>query len=75
MINTTTSTSQLTFAAPSLPDGMFTNTIVVMVSVLSRYGIGPSSDETAAITGKMMSNLHTILLLAICSIIVIHISI
>ena len=56
MINTTTSTSQLTFAAPSLPDGMFTSTIVVMVSVLSRYGIGPSSDETATITGKMMSN-------------------
>ena len=64
MINTTTSTSQLTFTAPSLPDGMFTSTIVVMVSVLSRYGIGPSSDETATITGKMMSNLHTIFIIS-----------
>ena len=46
------STTTLTFTAPSLPDDVFTGTVVVMVTAISRYGIGPTSDpETAVITG------------------------
>ena len=52
MINVTSSTTSLTFTAPSLPDGVFTGIIVVMVTAINRYGIGPPSDsDTAVITG------------------------
>ena len=53
MMNVSSSTTTLTFTAPSLPDGVFTGTVVVMVTAISKYGIGPSSDlVTAVITGK-----------------------
>ena len=46
----------LTFTAPSLPDGVFTGTAVVMVTAVNRLGIGPASDPaTAEIRGN---NLH-----------------
>ena len=52
MINVSSSTTTLTFTAPSLPDDVFTGIVVVMVTAISRYGIGPASDpETAVITG------------------------
>ena len=52
-MNVNSSTTTLTFTAPSLPDGVFTGTVVVMVTAVSRYGVGPVSDlETAIITGK-----------------------
>ena len=52
-MNVSNSTTTLTFTAPSLPDGVFTGTIVVMVTVIGRYGIGPASEpETAVFTGK-----------------------
>ena len=42
----------LTFTAPSLLDGGFTGTIVVMVTAISRYGIGPASNpQTTTVTG------------------------
>ena len=44
MMNVTSSTTTLTFTAPSLPDGVFTGNIVVMVTAINRYGIGPASD-------------------------------
>ena len=51
MMNVNSST--LTFTAPSLPHGVFTGTVVVMVTATSRYGIGPASDpEVAIINGK-----------------------
>ena len=53
MLNVNSSTTTLTFTAPSLPDGVFTGTVVVTVATTSRYGLGPASDpETAQITGK-----------------------
>ena len=53
MINVNGSTTTLTFTAPSLPDGVFTDTVVVMVTAISNYGIGPASDPaTAVITGN-----------------------
>ena len=51
-MNVNSSTTTLTFTAPSLPDGVFTGTVVVMVTAVSRYGIGPASNqETATVTG------------------------
>ena len=53
MMNVNSSTTTLTFTAPSLPDGVFNGTVVVMVTAVSRYGVGPTSNpETAQITGK-----------------------
>ena len=48
------STTTLTFTAPSLPDGVFTGTVVVMVTAVNRYGVGADSDHaTATITGML----------------------
>ena len=53
MMNVNSSTTTLTFTAPSLPDGVFTGTVVVMVTAVNRYGVGPASNpESAVITGK-----------------------
>ena len=53
MMNVNSSTTTLTFTAPSLPDGVFTGTVVVMVIAINEFGIGPGSNpETAVITGK-----------------------
>ena len=47
------STTRLTFTTPSLPDGAFIHTVVVMVTAVNRYGIGPASNpETARMYGK-----------------------
>ena len=48
-MNIDSSTTILTFTAPSLPDGVFTGTVVVMVTVTTRYGIGPASEAEAAV--------------------------
>ena len=53
MMNVNSSTTRLTFTAPSLPNGAFTHTVVVMVTAVNRYGMGPASNpETAIIYGK-----------------------
>ena len=53
MINVNSSTTTLTFTAPSLPDDVFTSTVVVMVTATNRYGTGPTSQPQAAvITGN-----------------------
>ena len=52
MINVDSSTTTLTFTAPSLPDGVFTGTVVVMVIAVSRFGVGPPSTPVSTlITG------------------------
>ena len=52
MKNVTSSTTTLTFIAPSLPDGVFTGTVVVTVSGVNRLERGqPSKSETAVING------------------------
>ena len=51
-MNVNSSTTTLTFTAPSLPDGVFTGTVVVMVTIMNRLGIGPpSAPVSALITG------------------------
>ena len=49
MMNVNSSTTTLTFTAPSLSDGVFTDTVVVMVTATSRYGIGLASGPEAAL--------------------------
>ena len=52
MVNVNSSTTTLTFTAPSLPNNVFTGTVVVMVTTTSRYGIGPASEPAhVTITG------------------------
>ena len=52
MMNVSSSTTTLTFTAPSLPDGVFTGNVVVMVTVVDTCGKGPASDlKTATVTG------------------------
>ena len=48
-MNVNSSTTTLTFTAPSLPDNVFTGTVVVMVTATSRYGIGLASEPEAAV--------------------------
>ena len=56
MMNITSMTTILSFIAPSLPVGVYSSTLAVMVTAFSKYGIGPASDpKTARIIGKMMS--------------------
>ena len=56
MINVNSSNTTLTFTAPSLPDGVFTGTVVVMVTAMNRFGLGPPSNlsnpTTEEIYGK-----------------------
>ena len=47
-MNVNSSTTTLTFTAPSLPDGVFTGTVVVMVTAINQYGVGSASDPAAA---------------------------
>ena len=54
MMNVTSSTTTLTFTAPSLPDGVFTGTVVVMMTAISRYGVGSPSNPVAAIIGMQL---------------------
>ena len=42
------STTTLTFIAPSLLDDVFSGTVVVMVTAISRFGMGPTSDPVTA---------------------------
>ena len=55
MKNVNSSTTTLTFTAPSLPDGVFSGTVVVMATAVNRFGVGPASDpETAVINGMFI---------------------
>ena len=47
-------TITLMFTAPSLSDGASTGNVVVMVSAINRYGIGPASAATAEIRGNVL---------------------
>ena len=69
-MNVNSSTTRLKFTIPSLPDGTFTHTAVVMVTAVNRYGIGPASNpETAIIYGKhvaMYISSYVTMLLMMC---------
>ena len=49
MMNVNSSTTALTFTAPSLPDGVLMATIIVTVAATNRYGIGPAGYSEPAI--------------------------
>ena len=67
MMNVNSSTTTLTFTAPSLPDSVFTGTIVVMATATNRYGIGPPSDsDTAVITGTYIVCVSVCVCLCMC---------
>ena len=53
MRNVNSSTTTLTFTAPSLPDGVFTGTVVVMVTAINIFGVGPTSDPATAEINSM----------------------
>ena len=55
MVNVNSSTATLTFTAPSLPDGVFTGIVVVMVTAVNRFGVGPTSEPIAAIIGMLLA--------------------
>ena len=58
-VNVTTSITTLTFTAPSLPDGVFSGTVVVMVTAVSSIGVGPASDPaTTDIRGTYLLHLR-----------------
>ena len=42
--NVTSPNTTLTFTAPSLPDGVFNDSITVIVTAINRFGRGPPSD-------------------------------
>ena len=44
MENVTSPTTELTFTAPSLPDGVFVDNITVTVTAINRFGPGAPSD-------------------------------
>ena len=52
MMNVNNSTNTLRYTAPSLPDDVFSGTVVVRVTATSRYGIGPASEHEAVFYGK-----------------------
>ena len=57
VIYVTNSTTLLTFTATSITGSVFSDTVVVMVTAISRYGIGSASDPvTVVITGKYIFN-------------------
>ena len=43
-MNVTSPTTELTFTAPSLPDGVFVDNITVTVTAINRFGYGMPSD-------------------------------
>ena len=53
MRNVNNSTTTLKFTAPSLPDGVFTGTVIIMVIAINRYGVGPTSDPATAKINSM----------------------
>ena len=52
-INATSPTTTLTFIAPSLPDGVFTGIVVVMVTAINRFGHGTPSDPDSFEISKL----------------------
>ena len=48
VVNVTSSTTELTFTAPSLPDGVFVDNITVTVTAINKFGCGASSDPDNA---------------------------
>ena len=53
MMNVNSSATTLTLTAPSLPEDVFNGAVVVMVTPINRYGIGPASDPASAEINSM----------------------
>ena len=62
MKDVNSSTTTLTFTAPSLPDSVFSGTIVVMVTAVNRIGMGLASDPAIAEIDGMFVHLYVLAL-------------
>ena len=60
MINVDNSTTTLTFPAPSLPDGVFNDTIAVMVIATTVNGIGIASEPTTEVIIGITCIMHNL---------------
>ena len=60
MKDVNSSTTKLTFTAPSLPDGVFSGTVVVMVTAVNRIGMGPASDPAIAEIDGMFVHVYVL---------------
>ena len=54
MENVTSPTTELTFTAPSLPDGVFVDNIIVTVTAINRFGYGMPSNPVEFEISKLM---------------------
>ena len=52
MTSVTSSTTELTFPAPSLPNDVFVDNITVIVTAINRFGRGASSDPDSAVISR-----------------------
>ena len=50
-------TTTLTFTAPSLPDGVFTDTVAITVTAINKFGVGLPSDLVAT---EIIGTLHCV---------------
>ena len=57
--NVTSPTTALTFTAPSLPDGVFVDNIIVNVTAINRFTAGTPSDPENFEISKINSYVHT----------------
>ena len=59
-VNVSSSVMEYTFVAPTLPVPMFSDTVVVTVTIINQLGKGPASDpRTAKIYCKCITYVHT----------------
>ena len=58
MMSVDNSTTTLIFTAPSLPDGKFNGTVVVMVTAVNNLVVGPVSDPATAVISGMSVGTH-----------------
>ena len=66
MMNVTSPTTELTFTAPSLPDGVFVSNITVTVTAINRFGYGPPSDPEKFEISKYIFMIIIYILIHIC---------
>ena len=53
VISVNNSTTTVTFTAPSLPDGVFSGTVVAMVTAVNKFGVGLASNHATAFIGNL----------------------
>ena len=64
--NVTSPTTTLTFKAPSLPDGVFNDSVIVTVTAINRFGRGQPSDPDYDEICMYTLHIHTMLHMLHC---------